>query len=117
MSLGITTKPVGGAGDHRWLYSRHAVENAATGTLDVSSFTPVNGVIKSGTPVAKDTGSGLLVAYTTPESQALYGFVLNDTEAAADTPAAIVWHGRIRTEFLPAESFAPPATATQFIFD
>lgn len=116
MSIGITTKAVGGAGDHRWLYSRHAVENSATGTLDVSAFTPTDGVIPSGTAVSEDTSSGLLVPFVGTEGQALYGFVLNDTDATADTPAAIVWHGRIRTEFLPGE-FVAPAGQTSFIFD
>lgn len=114
MSLGITTKPIGGTGDQRWLYSRHAVENAATRTLDVSAFTPVNGVILSGTPVTEDVG-GLMVPFTNGATQTLYGFVLTDTDATADTPAPIVWHGRIRTEFLPG-TFTAPAS-TQFLFD
>lgn len=115
MSLGITTKAVGGAGDYRWLYSRHAVENSATATLDVSAFTPVDGVIKSGTAVSRDE-AGMLTPYSAEGGKPLYGFVLNDADPAADTPVAVVWHGRIRTEFLPGE-FVAPEGPTPFVFD
>lgn len=113
MSLGITTKAVGGAGDYRWLYSRHAVENAATATLDVSAFTPVDGVIKSGTAVSRGE-DGMFTPYAAGGT--LYGFVLNDADPAADAPVAVVWHGRIRTEFLPGE-FTAPEGPTPFVFD
>lgn len=117
MNLAIKSEVLGGRGDHRWLYSRHAVENSATGTLNVAGFTPVNGVIKSGTPVTKNTSTGLIDAYTDGASQTLYGFVLNDTDASANTPVAIVWQGRIRTQFLPVEGFVAPTGPTQFVFD
>lgn len=115
--LGIISEPIGGTGDQRWLYSRHSVENAATRTLDVSAFSTVavDGVILSGTPVTEDVG-GLMVPFTDGATQTLYGFVLTDQPTAhGDTPAPIVWHGRIRTDYLPG-TFTAPAS-TQFLFD
>lgn len=116
MALNITNSGPAAGGDYRWLYSRHAVENAGTITLDISAFTLDEGVVKSGTPIAEDDSTGLAVPFTDDDTQDLAGFVLNDMSGDFDRPAAYVWHGRIRTEFLPVDGFTPPS-GTGFIFD
>lgn len=114
MSLFGTVERFGG-GDDSWLGSRHAVDNAESGTLSASAFDANdNKIVLSGTPVRVD--GGLLVAYTGAEGQELRGFVIGDHSVAeGDKPCAVLWHGRIITDNLPVD-FTVPAGPTAFTF-
>lgn len=112
MSLNIISKKYGG-GDDSWLGSRHAVDNAQTGTLDAAAFaSATDGVVKSGTPV-KAQGEKLVPA----GADAPIGFVLGDHSVKdGDASVAIVWHGLIIVDNLPVEGFSVPATAGAFTY-
>ena len=112
MSLTITSKKYGG-GDASWLGSRHAVDNAQTGTLDAAAFAAVpEKVVKSGTPVKAVNGKFVPAGADAPT-----GFVFGDRSVAnGDEPAAIVWHGLIVVENLPVENFNVPADSGAFVY-
>ncbi|UEJ84005.1 hypothetical protein Bra3105_06745 [Brachybacterium halotolerans subsp. kimchii] len=112
MSLSITTKKYGG-GDDSWLGSRHAVDNAQTGTLDAAAFaSAADGLVKSGTPVKAQGGKFVPAGADAPT-----GFVLGDHSVKdGDDTAAIVWHGLIVVENLPVEGFTVPADKGAFTY-
>ena len=98
--------------DHRWLGSLHATGSAQHEVLDASKFTAgiVDGVLQSGMPLAKV--GGLCVPYdasASDGSEKLLGFLLTAQKTTGDTQFAVpvVWHGSIRTEFLPVPFVAP----------
>lgn len=117
------------ASDQRWIGSRHALEDAITGTLAVSAFTAgthyPDGYIPSGLPVnAADTAN--LAPYTGAAGEVLrfikdnHQVVVNDAgDVPADIQVAILWHGLIKTDFLPGGNFVlgTPADAGQFTFE
>lgn len=108
MSLNIKTKKLGG-GDQSWLGSRHAVNEAATGTLDSTKFT---GAVPSGTPVIETAGKLVPAGEAAPT-----GFTLVDASVAdGDELVAYVWHGRIKTQNLPVATFKVPAAPGQFTY-
>lgn len=114
MSLFGTVERFGG-GDDSWLGSRHAVENAESGTLSADAFDAYeNKIVPSGTPVAVD--GDLRVPYTGEDDQELRGFVIGDhSVAGGDKSVAVLWHGRIITDNLPVD-FTVPAGPTAFHF-
>lgn len=120
-----------GGGDLSWLGSAHAIRNARTETLDISTFTAgthyPNGYIPSGTPVAKV--GGVLVPYdktegTTTNAGILAGFILTDQPVVgtADFGVPVLDHGRVIVAKVPySGGFATPtaaakSAATQFVF-
>lgn len=113
MALGITSESISG-GDLSWLGSRHGVAEARTGTLKASAFTAEDGVVRSGTPVARGT-DGLYVPYTGAEGTVVAGFVINDVVVDVDEVVAILDHGRIVTANLPVD-FTVPAETGAFIY-
>lgn len=113
MALGIKTETWGG-GDHSWLGSRHGVETAQTITLEADAFTVDDGIVKSGTPIVRAAEGGMAGPYA--GTGTLLGFVLEDTDiSGGDTPAAYLWHGRVKVDRLPVD-FTPPADAGLFAF-
>lgn len=114
MSLFGTVERFGG-GDDSWLGSRHAVDNAESGTLSATAFDAnENKIVRSGTPVSVD--GGLLVPFTGAVDQVLRGFVIGDHSVAeGDKPCAVLWHGRIIVDNLPV-AFTSPTVPTAFTF-
>ncbi|KGM18150.1 hypothetical protein [Corynebacterium auriscanis] len=105
MQLGIKTEKYG-SGSQRWLGSAHGTDVARTVTIDgtkLTSFT--TGVIPAGTALKK--GDGGKYEPVTEASDALAGFLLTDQSftGATDVVAPLVWHGRIRADFLPQSGF------------
>jgi hypothetical protein len=107
-------------GDQTWLASTRGLDKNPQGKLKLSTFTPTDGYIKSGTPVAK-IGTGLneeLVKYVPGASdgtQILAGFLRNDVIVVAGSTdvyanVAFIDHGRIRIGRLPV-AFVVPAKA------
>lgn len=99
------------ASDQRWIGSRHALEDAITGTLKVSDFTAgthyPNGYFPSGLPVnAADPAN--LKPYTGGAGEVLrflkdtHQVVVNDAgDKVTDIQVAMLWHGLIKTAFVP----------------
>lgn len=107
--LGITSVSYGG-GDDRWMGSRHGVSNAKTGTLKASAFP--DKTVRSGTPVKREDGF-----YVPAGTDAPTGFVINDHDlTGGDTPAPVLWHGRILVGHLPVANFAIPAQPGAFVY-
>jgi hypothetical protein len=112
-----------GTGDQTWLASAHAIWNARTEILDISTFTAgthyPNGYIPSGTPVAKV--GGMLVPYDSTEATVtgagiLAGHLFTDAPVVGtnDFGVALIDHGRVRAAKVPqgVQAFtAPVATA------
>jgi len=107
-------------GDQTWLASTHGIHKNPQGKLKLASFTPTDGYIKSGTPLAI-TGVGTaneeLVPYNAGgagEVTVLAGFLRNDIPTVAgstDTYANVAYidHGRVRIKRLPVAFTAPAA--------
>ncbi|MQY11439.1 hypothetical protein SRB5_15570 [Streptomyces sp. RB5] len=102
-----------------WLASLHGTDHTDTVTLDMSTFTagthffastdpaqPYSRLL-SGLPIGKITVSGLYGLYATGATdgrQNLAGFVYAETlfaPGATKIPAALLWHGVVRTSKLP----------------
>lgn len=108
MSLNIISKKYGG-GDDSWLGSRHAVDNAQTGTLDSSAF---SGDVLSGTPVKGSDGKLVPAGSDAPT-----GFVLGDHSVSdGDETVPVVWHGLIIADNLPVEDFTVPTAPGAFTY-
>ena len=114
-----------GTGNRVWLGSNHSIENAQTGTVDISTFTAgthyPDGYLPSGTRV-NTANLQRLKPWTAAVGERL-GFLIDDhpinTEASAaeeDFSAAYIWHGRIKTALLPAPAFTAPAEPGMFEF-
>lgn len=109
MSLTITSKKYGG-GDDSWLGSRHGVANAESGTLDAAQFE--GGEVLSGTPVVKDGDKLAPAGGAAPE-----GFVIGDHSVKdGDALVPVLWHGRIKTQNLPVDTFVVPAEPGAFTY-
>ena len=110
--------------DRTWLGSTHALENAQSVILDISTFTEAtywpNGYLPSGLPLAKV--SGLMVPYVSGGSggtNILSGFLATAQEiknATEDINVPMVDHGRVITAKVNAITsvgfVAPVTTAT-----
>lgn len=109
------------SGDMSWVGTSHALRNARTELLDISTFTAgthyPNGYIPSGLPVAKV--AGVLVPYdategTTTGAGVLAGFVLTDQPVvgSGDFSVPLYDHGRVKSAKLPI-AFTPPTAAAK----
>lgn len=116
---GLKNETLGG-GDQSWLGTAHAIANARTEVLDISTFTAgthyPDGYIRSGQPVAKV--GGVLVPYDATEGTVtgagvLAGFVLTDhkVDGTADFGVPLYDHGRVIVSKLPVSFVAPAAAA------
>lgn len=111
MSLFGTVERFGG-GDDSWLGSRHAVENAESGTLNADAFDVDNDIVASGYPVQPD-GDGLYEPFSGGPG---LRFAIGDHSIAeGNKTVALLWHGRIKPDNLPVDEFDAPA-GTQFTF-
>lgn len=119
--------------DRAWLASLHGTDVVDSITLDMATFTagthyfastdttvPYSRLL-SGLPVGKITASGLYGLYATGASdgrQALAGFVFAEVLFAPSqtkVPAALLWHGSVRTAKLPVAVAAVAPSAIQQI--
>lgn len=116
----LTTESFG-SGNMSWLGSDHALNDARTEQLDISTFTAgthyPDGYIPSGLPVAKV--AGVLVPYDANEATVtaagiLAGFVLTDQRVVgtSDFPVPLFDHGRVKVANLPI-TFVKPAAAAK----
>jgi len=116
----LTTESFG-SGNMSWIGSGHAINNARTETIDISTFTAgthyPDGYIRSGTPVAKV--GGVLVPYDATEGTVtgagiLAGFVLTDQRVVgtSDFPVPLYDHGRVVASKVPV-TFVKPAAAAK----
>lgn len=109
MKLEQTTEVFNPAEDHRWLGSKHATDTAKTVTLDASAFSDegigTDGVIPSGVLIGPTTADPDLYGPVTHADVAeAEGHLLttkNTHEYTVDTPAALMWHGRVIVANLP----------------
>ncbi|WP_165242125.1 hypothetical protein [Corynebacterium lizhenjunii] len=105
MQLGIKSEKFG-SGNQRWLGSAHGTDVAHSVTIDgtkLGGFT--GGIIPAGTPLKQGTGGKY-----EPVAEAgdmLAGFLLTDQSftGTTDVIAPLLWHGRIRANFLPQGAF------------
>lgn len=111
----IETTPLS-EGDQTWLASTRGLDKNQTVKLLLSAFTPTDGYIKSGTPLAIVANEA--VPYTAGAANGRenhYGFLRNDVPVVTDSTdthanVAMVDHGRVRPNRLPV-AFTPPAAA------
>lgn len=110
-----------GAGDQTWLASLHALANARTGNLDISTFTKAthypNGYLPSGLELSV-ADEGALVPWTGAAGEKL-GFLVEDTptDGTENPNVAYLWHGAIKTANLPiAHVAATTGDASGFTF-
>ncbi|WP_127353894.1 head decoration protein [Actinacidiphila soli] len=121
--------------DRAWLASLHGTDNVDTITLDMSTFAagthyfastdttiPYSRLL-SGLPVGKITASGLYGLYSTGAAdgrQNLAGFVFAEVlfaPAQTKVPAALLWHGSVKTAKLPvAVAAVAPSAVCQIRF-
>lgn len=103
MDLHITRESWG-AGDQRWIGSRHGTGNAQTVTLDGSLFTDFGDTIPSGVPLKRlETG---LYGPVEAVGDTLAGFLFTEQPGnGRNQVAPMVWHGLVRTKFLPEDAF------------
>ncbi|MCP3760649.1 head decoration protein [Streptomyces sp. TBY4] len=104
--------------DRDWLASRHGTDSTETITLDLAKLTKSthyseptatapHGFVRSGVPVGRITASGLYGAYdpaATDGRQVLAGLVYAEaafTPGTVKVPAALLWHGTVKTAKIP----------------
>ncbi|MFD4976257.1 head decoration protein [Streptomyces sp. NPDC058424] len=130
MSIQPVTTTQNLTADQSWLDSLHGTDSVDTITLDMSTLAsgthykpstdtsnPYSRVL-SGIPVGKITASGLYGLYKTDATdgrEKLAGFVFAEVLFApgqTKVPAALLWHGSVRTAKLPVAvvPVAPSAT-------
>ena len=112
---GLTTETFG-SGDYTWLLNLDGLDEAITGVLDVSTFTPAthapDGYYPSGLPV-NCADRDVMVPWT-DTAGAVLGFVKGDVKAhdTEDLNVAVVIRGNVKPANLPI-AFTPPTTAPQ----
>lgn len=117
---GLVNKTLG-TGDYRWLLHTHGIRDAVTtGMLDVSTFTKATHYPNGFFP------SGLLLNITDPKAWKPFtggageklGFLMGDheTDGVEDRAAATLFHGSIRTGFLPVNTNLPATAPNGFYF-
>ena len=110
-----------GTGDYRWLLHTHGIRDAVTtGMLDVSAFTKATHYPEGFFP------SGLIVDISDPKAVKPYAggagaklaFLMGDheTDGQEDRDAAFLFHGSIRTGFLPVTTNLPTTAPNGFFF-
>ncbi|MFE3182807.1 head decoration protein [Streptomyces violascens] len=104
--------------DRDWLASRHGTDSTETVTLDLPKFAKAthyvepsasqpHGYVRSGVPVGRITASGLYGPYDPAAKdgrEALAGLVYAEapfTPGATKVPAALFWHGTVKTAKIP----------------
>lgn len=104
--------------DRDWLASRHGTDATETITLDLTKLTKSthyvepsaagpHGYVRSGVPVGRISASGLYGAYdpaATDGRQVLAGLVYAEaafTPGTVKVPAALLWHGTVKTAKIP----------------
>ncbi|MFD8978695.1 head decoration protein [Streptomyces sp. NPDC059564] len=104
--------------DRDWLASRHGTDATETITLDLTKLTKAthyvepsaagpHGYVRSGVPVGRITASGLYGVYdpaATDGRQVLAGLVYAEaafTPGTTKVPAALFWHGTVKTAKIP----------------
>ncbi|REE61411.1 hypothetical protein BX257_3989 [Streptomyces sp. 3212.3] len=121
--------------DRSWLASLHGTDQTDSITLDLSTFVAGTHYVAStdtsvpfsrflsGIPVGKITASGLYGLYATGASdgrQVLAGFVFAEVlfnPAQSKVPAALLWHGSVKTAKLPvAVAAVAPSAVCQIRF-
>ncbi|MGW4047792.1 head decoration protein [Streptomyces sp. NPDC004721] len=119
MTIQPVTTTLNLTADRSWLDSLHGTDSVDTITLDMSTLVsgthykpstdtsiPYSRVL-SGIPVGKITASGLYGLYKTDATdgrEKLAGFVFAEVlfgPAQTKVPAALLWHGSVRTAKLP----------------
>ncbi|MGW1786833.1 head decoration protein [Streptomyces sp. NPDC002143] len=121
--------------DRSWLASLHGTDSVDSVTLDMSTFTsgthhspstdtdiPYSRLL-SGLPLGRITASGLYGLYSTAAAdgrQTLAGFVFAEVLFAptqTKVPAALLWHGSVKTAKLPvAVAAVAPSAVCQIRF-
>lgn len=102
-----------GSGDQRWLASAHALGNARSGVLDVSTFAAgdrPNGFYPSGTELNVADESAI-TPWTGGAGERL-GYLKEDTSVlpdGEDLNVAYLWHGAINVEYVPGGHTEPAA--------
>lgn len=115
---GLTTKSYG-SGDYTWLLNTDGLDEAVSGVLDVSTFTPAthfpNGYFPSGLPVRVDDRD--VIRPWSDVAGARLGFLKGDvkTDGVEDANCSVVVRGNIKTANLPL-AFTVPNTAPQVQF-
>ena len=117
---GLVTKTLG-SGDYRWLLHTHGIRDAVTtGVLDVSTFTKAthypNGYFPSGL-IVNIADPKVLKPFTGGAGEKL-AFLMGDheTDGVEDRAAAFLFHGSIRTGFLPVSTNLPATAPNGFYF-
>lgn len=110
MDLSVKSEAWGGD-DQSWLGAAHGQDLGRSVTFDTSAFTEAthypDGYLRSGTPVAQITASGLYGPYdgaAVDGRQNLAGFVLTPvkmTAGGSDVGGAVFEHGRVVRANLP----------------
>ena len=111
MDLSVRTETFG-QDDQRWIGAAHGIDMARSITLDTSAFTAgthyPDGYIKSGTPLAKITATGLYGPYDNAGAgglEVLAGFLATPVKpgsvATTDVGGALYEHGRVVEANLP----------------
>lgn len=93
-----------GAGDQRWIGSRHGTQNAQTVTLDISKFTDFGDTIPSGIPLKRGTSGRYEPVTDVADTLAGYLFTEQANKGTVQV-APMIWHGLIRVSYLPADAF------------
>ena len=110
-----------GTGSYRWLLHTHGIRDAVTtGVLDVSTFTKATHYPDGYFP------SGLIVNLADPKVVKPFtgavgeklAFLMGDfeTDGVEDRAAAFLFHGSIRTGFLPVTTDLPTTAPNGFYF-
>ena len=117
---GIVSKTLG-SGDFRWLLHTHGIRDAVTtAMLDVSTFTKAthypDGYLPSG--LFFNVANPLVIVPFTGGAGEKLAFLMGDhpTDGVEDLNVAFLFHGSIRTEFLPVKTNLPAAAPAGFYF-
>lgn len=106
-----------GTGDYSWMLNTDGLDEAVTGVLDVSTFTPAthfpNGYFPCGLPVRIDDRD--VIRPWNDTAGAKLGFLKGDikTDGVEDANCAVIVRGNVKTAKVPLAGFAVPATAAQ----
>ena len=110
-----------GTGDFRWLLHTHGIQDAVTtAMLDVSTFTKAthypDGFFRSGTP-CNIADPKVVKPFTGAAGEEL-AFLFGDhpTDGVEDIAGAFLFHGSIRTAFLPVTFTVPTPAPANFKF-
>ena len=110
-----------GAGDFKWLLHTHGIRDAVTsGVVDISAFTKAthypDGYLPSG--LFFNVANPLVIVPFTGGAGEKLAFLMGDhsTDGVEDPNVAFLFHGSIRTEFLPVKTNLPAAAPAGFYF-